>query len=230
MKNCPTFDGPSVKWFTLGSVCSRYFSPVREQSRVTEGAKNRSKNGTNATKKWRIVINQTNSLNLRLKSAKNPPTYKDDPPHRQGKGRRTMSVSLRSFTFSRLAAAAIAASLWWAGPAWAGGGGADASTLQSSLNAICGEVGMTSTCPQLPTATQIFLEISGLLNSPPDDVRNIFAVSPCGNLFFPGPPLPDGRGQCHQCARKIAVGGSQRRDLVSHAAGFQAGSGGDAIR
>ena len=49
---------------------------------------------------------------------------------------------------------------------------------------------MASTCPQLPTATQIFLEISGLLNSPPDDVRNIFAVSPCGNLFFSGPPCP----------------------------------------
>ncbi len=100
-----------------------------------------------------------------------------------------MSVSLRLFTFARLAAAAIAASLWWAAPASAGGGGADASTLQSSLKAICNEVGMTS-CPQLPTATQIFLEISGLLNSPPDDVRNIFAVSPCGNLFFMGPPCP----------------------------------------
>jgi hypothetical protein len=101
-----------------------------------------------------------------------------------------MSLSLRLFTFARLAAAAIAASLWWAAPASAGGGGADASTLQSSLNAICSEVGMASTCPQLPTATQIFLEISGLLNSPPDDVRNIFAVSPCGNLFFNGPPCP----------------------------------------
>jgi hypothetical protein len=101
-----------------------------------------------------------------------------------------MSVSLRLFTFARLAATVIATSLWWAAPASAGGGGADASTLQSSLNAICGEVGMTS-CPQLPTATQIFLEISGLLNSPPDDVRNIFAVSPCGNLFFgPAPPCP----------------------------------------
>jgi hypothetical protein len=91
--------------------------------------------------------------------------------------------------FLSFAAAAVAGSLVCAGTASAGGGGADASTLQSSLNAICGGVGMTS-CPQLPTAAQIFLEISGLLNSPPDDVRNIFAVSPCGNLFFSGPPCP----------------------------------------
>jgi hypothetical protein len=105
-----------------------------------------------------------------------------------------MSVSFRSFTFSRLAAAAIAASLWWAAPASAGGGGGeDAATLQQSLDAICSEVGMTS-CPQLPTVAQIVLEISGLINSPPDDVRNIYlftnALPTCGNLFFPENPCP----------------------------------------
>ena len=105
-----------------------------------------------------------------------------------------MSVSLRSFTFSRLAAAAIAASLWWAAPASAGGGGGeDAATLQQSLDAICSEVGMTS-CPQLPTVAQIVLEISGLINSPPDDVRNVYlftnALPTCGNLVFPEIPCP----------------------------------------
>jgi hypothetical protein len=105
-----------------------------------------------------------------------------------------MSVSPRSFAFSRLAAVAIAASLWWAAPASAGGGGGeDAATLQQSLTAICNEVGMTS-CPQLPTVSQIVLEISGLLNSPPDDVRNIYlftnALPTCGNLFFPEIPCP----------------------------------------
>ena len=105
-----------------------------------------------------------------------------------------MSVSRSSFTFSRLAAAAIAASLWWAAPASAGGGGGeDAATLQQSLDAICTEVGMTS-CPQLPTVAQIVLEISGLINSPPDDVRNIYlflnTLPSCGTLFFPGSPCP----------------------------------------
>jgi hypothetical protein len=105
-----------------------------------------------------------------------------------------MSVSLRSFAFSRLAKVVIAASLWCPGPASAGdGGGEDAATLQQSLNAICSEVGMIS-CPTLPTVAQIVLEISGLINSPPDDVRNIYlftnALPTCGNLFFPEIPCP----------------------------------------
>jgi hypothetical protein len=32
------------------------------------------------------LINQNHSLHIKLKSAKNPPMYEDDPPRRQEKG------------------------------------------------------------------------------------------------------------------------------------------------
>src|SRR5207302_7455294 len=61
------------------------------------------------------------------------------------------------------------------GSAWAGDGGSDLG-IQSVLNIICAEVGMTS-CPKVPTITQAILEISGLANASPDYVRG-----PQGNL------------------------------------------------
>ena len=100
-----------------------------------------------------------------------------------------MNLSLRGFAFSRLARAASLVWLCGSGAAWAGGGGEDAPSLQSFLDAICAQVGMTS-CPQLPTASQIVLEISGLINTPADNVRTFF-VGNCANLaFVPGTLCP----------------------------------------
>src|SRR6202007_217270 len=54
----------------------------------------------------------------------------------------------------RLMMALLAASLCCCpGAARAGDGGSDAGTIQSFLNVICGNFGI-STCPQLPTVTQ----------------------------------------------------------------------------
>src|SRR5947208_5554378 len=82
----------------------------------------------------------------------------------------------RSSTPSRFAAVVIAALLCGMGPAWAGGGGSDGGFSQLFLQQVCGFVGATS-CPQLPTLTQIILGISGYQNTPPDFVR-----SPLGNF------------------------------------------------
>jgi hypothetical protein len=93
--------------------------------------------------------------------------------------------------FSRVAYAVAALWLCGIGAARAGGGGADASTFQQVLNTVCSEVGVPpASCPQLPTAAQIAAEISGLVNSQIDDVRNS-AFANCGNLvIFTGVPCP----------------------------------------
>jgi hypothetical protein len=67
--------------------------------------------------------------------------------------------------------AGVVTSLWLCGmgSAWAGGGGSDLG-IQSVLNTICADVGMTS-CPKVPTITQAILQISGLANAAPDYVR-----------------------------------------------------------
>ena len=72
-------------------------------------------------------------------------------------------------------AGVVAAVLCGIGSAWAGDGGTDLG-IQSVLNTICADVGMTS-CPKVPTITQAILEISGLANAAPDYVRG-----PQGNL------------------------------------------------
>ena len=102
-----------------------------------------------------------------------------------------MNVSIRFFRFSRIVRAVTALWLCGTGAAWAGGGGGeDASTAQMTLNTICSAVGL-SPCVELPTVSQIVLEISGLLNSPPDDVRAVFFGN-CGSfVFYPCAPVVD---------------------------------------
>lgn len=100
-----------------------------------------------------------------------------------------MHPPARSAAISRLVGAAAA--LWlFAGSAWAGGGGFDAGSTQSVINAFCQFLGMTS-CPQVPTFTQGVLEIAGLQNTTPDYVRgpvNLGECSVTGNPFpFPPP-------------------------------------------
>jgi hypothetical protein len=73
-------------------------------------------------------------------------------------------------TLSRVVGAIAAGWFCGIGAAWAGGS-ADLGSLQSSLNTICDNVfGMTA-CPQLPTITQVILELAGLENLPPDYQR-----------------------------------------------------------
>jgi hypothetical protein len=91
---------------------------------------------------------------------------------------------LRCPAISRIGAALAALWLCSTGSAWAGGpGGGDVGSAQAMLgpsngsSGICSLLGMTS-CPQLPTLTQLVLQISALLNNPPDFVRS----SPLGTL------------------------------------------------
>jgi hypothetical protein len=87
-----------------------------------------------------------------------------------------MRFSIRYSTISRIAGAVAALWLCGAGAAWAGGG-TSAAGLQMALgdqngtSGLCSLLGMTS-CPQLPTVTQLILQMSALATSPPDLVRS----------------------------------------------------------
>jgi hypothetical protein len=76
-----------------------------------------------------------------------------------------MSVFLGSFTLPRLARAVAVLWLSCAGPAWAGDGGGDLGTLNSSLRTLCNTtfpmLGVTLPfCPQAPTITQGVLQLA----------------------------------------------------------------------
>jgi hypothetical protein len=73
-----------------------------------------------------------------------------------------------SSTISRFAGVATSSWLCVMGSAWAGGGGSDLG-IQSVVDAVCADVGMT--CPKVPTVTQAILQMSGLANAAPDYVR-----------------------------------------------------------
>jgi hypothetical protein len=72
-----------------------------------------------------------------------------------------------------------AAALWLCGTgtAWAEGGGEDLATLNSTIRQLCPTLGIpTTSCPQLPTITQAFLEIAALVNAPPEAVRGLNGI------------------------------------------------------
>src|SRR5579864_8723118 len=96
---------------------------------------------------------------------------------------------MQIFARSLIARITLAVIAFWlgAGTAFAGGGGADAGTLQTLLNGFCGVFAMAS-CPQLPTASQLALEIAGLTTAPPDVVRFEGALSPSAFVNAVNPP------------------------------------------
>lgn len=81
------------------------------------------------------------------------------------------------------------AGIWMcgAGMAWAGDGGGDFASIQSSLNDLCSFLNITA-CPQLPTFTQMALEIAGLENTSPDIARYQAALSPTAAINAVNPP------------------------------------------
>ncbi|HEV2334464.1 MAG TPA: hypothetical protein VGS13_03090 [Stellaceae bacterium] len=84
---------------------------------------------------------------------------------------------------------AIALCVGCAGPAWAGGGGADAGTLQSFLDdSLCPFLGIAN-CPQLfPNVTELVLETAGLENAPPEMVRAANSIPPTAAVTVGNPP------------------------------------------
>jgi hypothetical protein len=99
-----------------------------------------------------------------------------------------MRTLIGASAISRFAGVMMGAWLCGMGPAWAGGGGSDDGVSQPFLQQVCDLVDATS-CPQLPTLTQIILGISDYQNTPPDFVRG-----PLGNFAgicsVSGNPLP----------------------------------------
>src|SRR6516225_9999209 len=88
---------------------------------------------------------------------------------------------------SRFAGTVAALWLCSAGPAWAGHGGGDVGSLQTTLNSVCTALQMAS-CPQLPTITQLALEIAGLENAPPQVVRFENGIPPTVAVYAVNPP------------------------------------------
>src|SRR5262249_54494351 len=83
---------------------------------------------------------------------------------------------------------AVYSALWLSTvPAWAGHGGPDAGSLQDSLNTLCVALNMTS-CPQLPTPTQLIPETAGLPTSPPEVVPFKNSLPPTAAVNAINPP------------------------------------------
>jgi len=82
---------------------------------------------------------------------------------------------------------AVSAALWLCcvASAWAGDG-ADAGTIQTFLNSVCGTFGIPS-CPQLPTVSQGVLEVAGLVYARPEAIRFSQNIAP-GSVFAGNPP------------------------------------------
>jgi len=73
------------------------------------------------------------------------------------------------------------------GVAWAGDGGGDFASMQNGLNSLCSLLNIAS-CPQLPTFTQMALEIAALENTSPDIARYEAALSPTAAINAVNPP------------------------------------------
>lgn len=86
------------------------------------------------------------------------------------------------------------AALWLsAGPAWAGHGGGDAGVVQPALNTLCEFLGMpVSSCPQLPTVTQVILQYAALETSSPDFVRRPAKLGGLAQCSIAGNDVPSG--------------------------------------
>src|SRR5215469_9694887 len=100
-----------------------------------------------------------------------------------------MQVFIRRSIFAPLIGAFAAVSLS-AGPARAGGGGADAGSLQMVLTDVCSA--LTIPCPNLPTVSQLVLEIAALKTAPLELVRAVGGLSPVAvvNAVNPTPSSP----------------------------------------
>jgi hypothetical protein len=96
-----------------------------------------------------------------------------------------------SANFLRISRLVVGLSLCCIGSARAGNGGAN-GTFQSILNEVCAEVGMTS-CPQLPTITQLILEISGLIDAWPDMIRYNYDLLSGATVTAGNPPVQPAR-------------------------------------
>src|SRR6266568_2116564 len=125
-----------------------------------------------------------------------------------------MRASVGFSTISRLATAVAALWLWGTGPAWAGGEGGSIGTLQNFLGPSNGSSGfcqllVMNPFPQVPTLTQLALEISALANSPPDLVRSPAGPSATGTgglkVCTPAGPTISGYSSLTVCSQTNAI-------------------------
>jgi hypothetical protein len=97
-----------------------------------------------------------------------------------------MLACVRSLKIFVLVGAAIATWLCGAGSASAGDGGADVGTIQTFLDSICADFGI-SPCLKLPTVSQGVLEVAGLVYARPESIRRSQNIPP-GSVFASNPP------------------------------------------
>jgi hypothetical protein len=124
----------------------------------------------------KFVVNQYNSLHLRLNSPKSGWRARMIPLPPRQKGRHAMSVLIRSSIISRLFNAVAALSLCGSTAAWAATGGSDQGTVNSAWQTFCTStlpsIGIVlPSCPVVPSVTQGILEFAALQQAPPVVVR-----------------------------------------------------------
>jgi hypothetical protein len=129
-----------------------------------------------------------------------------------------MSVSLRSFTRSRLAGAVVALWLGCAGQAWAGDGGGDLGSLNSALRDLCGLVtglGVTPpSCPQLPSVTQGVLQLAAWNLLPPEMIRASNNIAPGAAVDAGNASIPPLVGQIPPTIKVFPVMGTVLSNLL----------------
>jgi len=115
-----------------------------------------------------------------------------------------MRTRVGSSAISRFAGVMMTVWLCGTGPAWAGGGGSDGgASFQIFLQQVCGLIGAmigTTSCPTVPTLTQIILGIADYENAPPDFVRG-----PLGNFAGICSVSTTGTGGLPICSENNAV-------------------------
>jgi hypothetical protein len=144
----------------------------------------------------KFVVNQYNSLHLRLISPKSRWRRGRSRFHRAQKGRHAVSVLIRSSIVSRLFNAVAALSLCGSTAAWAGDGGADQASVNSAWITFCNSTLATLsppvTCPAtgteaIPTVTQGILQFAASLLVPPVVARSNGSsgvqLAPLGQAF-----------------------------------------------
>jgi hypothetical protein len=136
------------------------------------------------------------------------------------KRRHTVSPSIRSFMYSRLTGAIAALWLCCAGPAWAGDGGSDLTSLNNGLEDLCAFLKNTfsvplPSCPQAPTITQGILQLASWSLVPTEMISAVNHI-PIGQRVNAGSPSIPPVGPTPPPITTFPVQGTELSNLLTN--------------
>jgi hypothetical protein len=137
------------------------------------------------------------------------------------KRRHTVSPSIKSFMYSRLTGAGAALWLCCAGPAWAGDGGNDLTSLNNGLGDLCSFLENTFSvpllsCPQAPTITQGILQLASWSLVPNEMISAVNSI-PIGQRVNAGnPSIPPVGPTPPPITSALPITGSELSNLLAN--------------